>query len=170
MADATNLRCAYCGRENVGPTTHCAGCGTPLEPARPASTPPPLPDPARDAARAAASQRMWRGAILFGVGIFLTMVPYPSAIRIPGGGIFMIALAAVLFGGYQFFQGLIALNGQDPKNATAEALLNEAAHLENEDRAKAITAYREVIRQFPGTGASAEAQRNIETLTTHTGS
>jgi hypothetical protein len=43
-------------------------------------------------------------------------------------------------------------------------LLDEAARLENFDRAQAIAVYEEIIQQYPETSASKEAARNIETL------
>lgn len=46
----------------------------------------------------------------------------------------------------------------------AKRLLNEAARLENVDRAKAIAAYEEIARLYPNTAASKEAKGNIESL------
>jgi hypothetical protein len=45
------------------------------------------------------------------------------------------------------------------------SLLDAAARLEDVDRVKAIAAYEDIVRLFPGTPASREAARNIHTLT-----
>jgi len=52
-------------------------------------------------------------------------------------------------------------------NDQAQELLDVAAHLESVDGAKAAALYAEIAKTFPGTRASDEAQRSIQTLTSH---
>jgi hypothetical protein len=155
--------CSYCGRANPEQLPACPGCGTPLriETAR--------PEPARKGkskglavllALLVGPLGLCYASVSFGLGMFLVAVP---AYLITGGGLwFAIGIRVICV-----FLALMALReteaGTKPSLA-AVRLLNEAAQLENTDRAGAITAYEEIVRQFPGTSASAEAARNIEVL------
>jgi hypothetical protein len=60
----------------------------------------------------------------------------------------------------------LAVEQDDAPNAQRDAgrLLDEAAHLERVDFHKAMAAYEEVMRQYPGTRASKQAASAIETL------
>ncbi len=49
----------------------------------------------------------------------------------------------------------------------AQDLLDEAAHMESVDQARAAALYAEIVTKFPGTRASDEARRNVQTLTSH---
>jgi hypothetical protein len=142
-------KCSYCGRENNDEAPSCRECGTPLT---------------ADGADVEASQeigvedprsardREFRGPVL----------PW-----ILGG-------LALIFGNWsQAIHAIIsgvaesrAARGTDTNDQSQE-LLDVAAHLEDVDRSKAVALYWEVIRRFPGTRASDEARRNIQTLVTH---
>ena len=60
----------------------------------------------------------------------------------------------------------LAVEQDDAPNPQRDAgrLLDEAAHLERVDFHKAMAAYEEVMRQYPGTRASKQAASAIETL------
>ena len=167
MAEGTTLKCAYCGKENGNQLADCEGCGTPLRPHEPADSPSSAEEASQDPERAAGARRMWRGALWCGGGLLVSGLTYVAAVSSPGGGSYIIAWGAVLFGAVQFFQGLAAVNGRVDHNRKAQDLLDLAAELESVDRPKAIAVYGEIVRLFPGTAAGREAQANIQTLTTH---
>lgn len=107
-------------------------------------------------------------------GIFVTVVTYSAATS--RGGVYVVAWGAILFGGYRFLRGLLARNksgqivsqvGTAYRTDDAQSLLVIAARLESVDRARAVAKYKEVIEKFPGTSESAEAERNIQTLTSY---
>ncbi|PWU19308.1 MAG: hypothetical protein C5B50_06855 [Verrucomicrobia bacterium] len=89
----------------------------------------------------------------------MTVASYAAAVSSPGGGTYIIAWGAVLYGLRRILRGLPA----SPAGAASE-LLNAAAQLEGVDRSQAIAKYEEIIQRFPGTSASQEAARNIQTL------
>jgi hypothetical protein len=143
-------KCSYCGRENNDGSLFCKECGTAF---------------AADGADVEASQatgvedprsacgRESRGPGLtwiFG-GLALIFGNWPEAIR------------SILSG---IAESRAAARGTDTHDE-AQELLNAAAYLEDVDRSKAVALYREVIRKFPGTRASDEAQRNIQSLASH---
>jgi hypothetical protein len=120
---------------------------------------------------------MVRGALWFSAGSAVTLITYMAAARSPIGGYYIIAWGSIVFGAVQFFQGLAAINapsGQSNPSAGpgfrcdrslgAKDLLDRAALFESVDRRTAIALYAEIIRRFPGTRSSDEAQRNIQTL------
>ena len=111
---------------------------------------------------------MITGGIWCAGGLLITIATYTAA---SGGGTYIVAWGAILFGGLQFIRGLMGqLNknreviSQDGTLHDAQSLLNVAARLESIDRAQAIAKYREVLALFPETSASAEAERNIQIL------
>ncbi len=145
-------KCSYCGRENNDGALHCKECGTAF---------------AADGADLEASQetavedpRSARGRELRG-----PVFPWIF------GGLALIfgnwsqAIHSILCG---IAESRAAASRTDPHDQ-AQELLNAAAYLEDVDRAEAVALYQEVIRKFPGTHASDEAQRNIQTLTSHRG-
>ena len=79
---------------------------------------------------------------------------------------YVLAWGAIVFGAYDFFQGQAAAAGRIDRTGEGQGqeLLDQAARLESADRAKAVALYEEIVRTFPGTRASKEAQRNIEVL------
>jgi len=110
---------------------------------------------------------MVRGAIWFFGGSFITLFSYAAAVSSSYVGHYVIAWGAIVFGAYDFFQGQAAAAGRIDRKGESQAqeLLDLAARLESADRAKAVALYEEIVRTFPGTRASKEAQRNIEALT-----
>lgn len=59
--------------------------------------------------RAAARQRMITGALICIFGILMTVVTY-SVAAANGGGSYVVAVGAILVGGFRFFRGLAAYN------------------------------------------------------------
>jgi hypothetical protein len=83
------------------------------------------------------------------------------------GGLYFSVAGRVICAVWAF----VALREQDETSKSrreAVRLLDEAARLESSDRAKAITTYQEIVRLFPNTPASREAEQNIQTLTRQT--
>jgi hypothetical protein len=98
---------------------------------------------------------------------------------ISGGAIMIVVAFALYFltrGGWWFVIGgriicvvwaigVLYEEDQEPNSRRdSKRLLNEAASLESVDRARAIEVYEQVIKLYPGTRASREAERNIQTL------
>lgn len=110
------------------------------------------------------------GALCVFGGIVVTVVTYGLASNRPNGGSFIVASGAIIFGARQFIRGMSAANassmGHDSPNPQRDAasLLDEAARLESVDFHKAISAYEEVIHQYPDTRASKEAASAVEVL------
>ena len=158
-------KCSYCGIENNDGSTNCAGCGTLLTGARAdveASQDPGVENPRR----AYGQKLMTRGIIWFVGGLAVTLFSYLAAVSSPYGGHYVIAFGAIVFGMAQFFRGRAAASGTDSSDQ-AQELLDLAARLEGVDRAKAAALYAEIVRRFPGSRASNEAQRNMQTLASH---
>jgi hypothetical protein len=107
---------------------------------------------------------MLHGILWFVGGLAVTLFSYMAAVSSPGGGHYIIAYGAIIFGIVQFFRGRAAATGTD-SGERAQELLDVAAQLESVDRTKALALYAEIVRAFPGTRASNEAQRNLQTLT-----
>jgi hypothetical protein len=107
---------------------------------------------------------MLHGAVWLIAGIAVTALSLMTAVSSPGGGQYIIAYGAILFGIAQIIRGRAAASGTD-SNDQAQELLDLAAQLESVDRAKAVALYAQIAKKFPGTRASDEAQRNLQTLT-----
>ena len=97
----------------------------------------------------------------------MTLFSHSSAVRSRFGGHYVVATGAMAVGIVQFFRVLVAASEDETNEQTPQDLLNLAARLESEDRAKAIALYAEIAEKFPGTRASDEALRNMQTLTAH---
>jgi hypothetical protein len=109
---------------------------------------------------------MIQGAIVFAIGLAATLFSYLEAVTSPYGGYYWISIGAITGGIAQFVRGAAAARGGEADTREqAQELLNLAARLESVDRGKAVEVYAEVVRKFPGTRASGEAQRNMQTLT-----
>jgi putative Ca2+/H+ antiporter (TMEM165/GDT1 family) len=159
--------CSYCGLENSERLAACSGCGTSL-----ASVPTDIDSEPKSKSKVLAVLL----AFVFGpLGLFYATV---------SGGLIMIIIAVPLYlitrGGLYFsvagrvicaVWAFVAFHEQDEASKSrreAVRLLDEAARLESSDRAKAITTYQEIVRLFPNTAASREAEQNIQTLTRQT--
>jgi hypothetical protein len=95
-------------------------------------------------------------------GILLTVGSYSAA---SGGGTYVIAWGAILFGALQFFKGLAG--GEDKPNT--EDMAYEAfavgTRLEAEGRVEeALVVYKAIIDKYPQSGASKDAKMSIESL------
>lgn len=155
-------KCSYCGKENDDASAACAGCGTPLigGPTNAEASQNPAPQNPRVAY---GNQLMIRGALWFIGGTGVTLLSYSAASSGPYGGHYVIAFGAIIFGLAQLFRGLSAASGTD-NSQQAEELLQVAAQLETADRARSIALYADIVKNFPGTRAGKEAQKNMETL------
>ena len=158
-------KCSYCGRENNDGTLNCSECGTPLI-AHGAEVEASEDSGVENPRRALGEKLMRRGVIWFVGGLAVTLFSYLAAISSPYGGHYVVAFGAIIFGLAQFFRGRAAASGTDTSDQ-AQELLAVAAQLESVDRAKAVALYAEIVRKFPGTRACNEAQRNIQTLSSH---
>ncbi len=107
---------------------------------------------------------MRNGALWFFGGTAVTLFSYLAAVNSPYGGHYVIAWGAIVFGAMRFCQGRAAAVGRIDRDDHAHELLDLAARLESADRAKAVALYAEIIKEFPNTRASEEAQRNIKAL------
>lgn len=58
----------------------------------------------------AGMRNMGMGAVVFVIGLVITLGSYASAAASPSGGSYMIAYGAIIFGAIQFFQGLWQVN------------------------------------------------------------
>jgi hypothetical protein len=156
-------KCSYCGKENDDGFTNCGECGTPLT-GDSADVQSSQVHTVTDPRRAQGEKLKLYGVLWFIGGMAITLYSYAAAVGNPRGGHYLIAYGAIIFGIALFFRGRAAAAGTDT-NTQAEELLDLAAAREGADRAKALELYEEVVRRFPGTRASNEAQRNIQTLT-----
>jgi len=166
------IKCSYCGKENSDQSEHCERCGTALK-LKESAAPVALPDPI-------AKRKMKRGALWCVGGIAVTLLTYTLA---TGGGSYIVAWGAIIFGAIEFFQGYAAMSRPSTRSSETDKpsvpeedvffqaaqgdpgeLLNIAAKLESVDHDKAIAKYEEIIKLYPGTPASAEARRNIQVL------
>lgn len=157
-------KCSYCGQENGEKSVTCERCGTPLPGNGTLENPAVLAS--ANPARSHGEKLILQGALWFIGGVGFTLFTYLVAANRPGGGYYVVAYGAIFFGIVQAIRGISGGRGSDG-NARAQEFLDAAAQLESVDRAQAITVYQEVIKQFPGTPASKEAQRSIQTLTEH---
>jgi hypothetical protein len=107
----TMKRSNYCGKEYPDDSNVCAVDGKPLEqigaPLGPqtdeAARPIAVPD-ATEALRDAANKDMLVGALWCGGGILVTVITYSAA---SGGGTYVVAWGAIIFGGIRFVRGLM---------------------------------------------------------------
>ena len=112
---------------------------------------------------------MFRGALWCGGGILVTVVTYLAAENSPGGGTYVVAWGAILFGAIQFFRGLTGRNERpDPDDASYAALAG-ATLLEKQGRVQeAMDAYKQIAETYPGRPVGRDAQNSLEDLRTKT--
>lgn len=67
------------------------------------------------AARDRAVRNVWVGALTSIVGIVITAVSYSAASSSSGGGRYVVAYGAIIFGGIQFVRGLVGLASDAPR-------------------------------------------------------
>jgi hypothetical protein len=103
-------KCTYCGKEFPDDTKACAFDGEPLGRvgangvAEAPVSEESLPDPP---ARAMANRNMLVGGLWCVGGILVTGYTLAASSG-PGGGTYVVAWGAILFGGIQFFRGLLS--------------------------------------------------------------
>jgi hypothetical protein len=155
-------KCSYCGRENPDEAASCTECLTQL--AAPAAADENKVPPTLAEVQAGKNLRI-TGAVLLLGGLVVTLFSYLEAVRSPYGGHYVIAIGAICYGAMRFFQGHAMATGRIEANERGQQLLYLAARLEDVNRQKAVALYEEVLKKYPGTAASEEAQRNIRALT-----
>jgi hypothetical protein len=114
-------KCSYCGKEYPDEATICEMDGEALAAS---DAQPPLfaesqnalaaPSNAAEALRARSQRDMLVGGLWCGGGILVTALTYSSAAN--GGGSYVVAWGAILFGGVQFLRGLSASFGTGKRN------------------------------------------------------
>jgi hypothetical protein len=158
-------KCSYCGKGNNDQFTTCEGCGTPLG-VDFSEAQVSKPRNAVEDRSAQGEKLMLHGVLWFVGGGAVTLVSYLAAVNSPGGGHYFIAHGAIIVEIVQFLRGRSMAAGTDG-DSRAQELLDTAALFESVDRVKAVALYAEIVSAFPNTRASDEAQRNIQTLTSH---
>jgi hypothetical protein len=143
----------------------CSECLSPLAvvPNVEGNLPPKLDEVQRE--REAGKRLRATGAVILLGGIAVTLSTYLAAVSSPYGGHYVVTIGAICYGAMRFFQGHAMATGRIEPNDRAQPLLNLAARLEDVDREKAVAVYQEIVKRYPGTPASDEAQRNIQVLT-----
>jgi hypothetical protein len=158
--------CPYCGRANPDRLAHCRECGTRLAPEETAPAESSLTEPRRKNKVLAICLALILGPLgllyVSAAGcVFMVLVYLPFLLTGKGGLWFVIT--------GRFVCAILAAAAADRHNArpsaAAQRLLDEAARLEGSDPGQAIARYEEITREFPNTPASAEAGRNIRSLT-----
>jgi hypothetical protein len=155
--------CTYCGRENSDDAPTCKECGTEffsasgdaqISQAREPETP-----------RAAAHNRMVSGALWCVGGIVVTVFSYMFAASGPGGGTYIIAWGAIVFGAIRFFRALTERNVVPAKEDVGYEALADGIKLEGEGRIQeALAVYQKIIQEHPDSDASNDAKKSIESL------
>jgi hypothetical protein len=170
-------KCSYCGRQNTDDASDCSGCGTEFPGGSKDSQ--TSPDASDNPERAAAEKRMLHGAIWCIGGILVTLLTYAAAANSPGGGTYIVAWGAIVFGARRFFQGLssrnagpshedLRYNSRHTRRTREDLGYEELAHgarLERKGQVQeALAAYQTVVEEYPHTNASEDAKKSIESL------
>jgi hypothetical protein len=155
-------KCDYCGRENATDAVQCIGCGSAI--AKRSESAPKAKSEFEDLTRSAAEKSMLYGALWCMGGIAVTATTYLAASG-RGGGKYVIAWGAILFGAIQFFRGLSGRTDQyDPEEAGYEAL-EVATRLETEGRVQeAIAVYESIAQNYPDKPVGHDAQKSLDHL------
>jgi len=158
--------CAYCGRENPDDAGQCRECGTALA-AQPGEPQARQPDSAENPARAVAEKRMLHGALWCIGGVAVTAFTYMAAASGPGGGTYVVAWGAIVFGAIQFFRGLTGKNEQPSTEDVGYDALAYGTRLETQGRVEeALEVYQKIAEIYRDTAAGRDAQKSIECLRT----
>ena len=105
---------------------------------------------------------MLYGGLWCGGGILVTVVTYCAA---SGGGTYVVAWGAIVFGAIRFFQGLAGRNPTPQVEEEGYDALSAANRLEGQGRIDdAIAAYQKIAETHPNTGAGHDAQKSLESL------
>ena len=155
-------KCTYCGHENADNAAQCGACGTSLATERNASQ--PSRAPSENPTRTVADKRMLYGALWCMGGILVTALTYAAASG-PGGGTYVIAFGAIIWGAVQFLSGLTDKNKRPNPEDVAYHALEGATRLEVQGRIQeALVVYQKIVESYPDTGAGRDAQKSIENL------
>jgi len=160
--------CSYCGQQNQSRLAVCPSCGTAL-----VDEPHPTSSKPKRKSKAIA---FWLAFIFGPLGLFYatvrgglfalpmgwTVIFLFRVFKIPGG---LLATIITHFLCAVWAFNVVKEQHEAPNpSRRSKRLLQAAARLENVDRLKAIVVYNQIVKLFPGTPASTEAARNIETL------
>lgn len=157
--------CDYCGHENPERLPSCPNCGSSLVKATPA-----LEDGPKRKSKAVA---VFLALVLGPLGLFYVRAAWYYAVALILIGIILrvaqlsglwLSVGVRIFCAIWVYRHLSELEEPLGGKRDPVSLLNRAASLESYDRGEAIAAYEEIIRLYPGTSASKESQRNVETL------
>ena len=156
--------CDYCGRANPDGLPACVICGKPL-----IDTPIPVETESPGKSRVLAVCL----ALMFGpLGLLYVRAWWQAFVLIVLGTPFVLTntgglwlpIASRILCAALAYHGATELDENPNPNRDALRLLDAAARLEAGDRAKAIEAYEEIVRLYPGTRAGKEALSNLGTL------
>ena len=156
--------CTYCGRANSDDASVCGECGTALSPSQsgPQASQHTLPE---NPARTAREKKMLHGAFWCIGGILVTAITYMAAASGSGGGSYIVAWGAIIFGALQFFRGLPGGDEPPSNEDVGYAALASATKLEAEGRIQeASDLYQKIAEAYPNTGAARDAQKSLEDL------
>jgi len=105
--DLSQKTCPRCGKDVPGWRDHCLACGYDYRP-------PDLSARPRDASHRSSNPvgvgDMVIGGLICAVGIAVTAVTYNDAVS-SGGGTYIVAWGAIVFGGIRFLRGLARFVG-----------------------------------------------------------
>lgn len=79
-------------------------------------------------------------------------------------GIIWVSIGLRIFSAGFAYAAVIERDGAPNLRRDSNRYLIQAARLETTDLPKAIAAYEDIIRLYPGTPAAKEAQRNLELI------
>jgi hypothetical protein len=102
--------CTYCGKEYPDEATVCVFDDEPLGKMGAngvVEAPAPIEPVSNTSARDEANRNMLVGGILCGGGILVTAMTMAASSG-PGGGPYIVAWGAILFGGIRFIRGVLA--------------------------------------------------------------
>jgi len=115
--------------------------------------------------RTVREKRILYGAIWCTGGVLVTLITYISAVE-RGGGTYVVAWGAILFGVFQLIRGLTNTGDEPTVEDVAYDALEYATKLETQGRfQEALAIYQKIVQNSPGSGAARDAQKSIENLT-----
>lgn len=179
-------KCTYCGKEYPDEHRFCAIDREPLDwvglpPALATGFPPYLQKNLACAVTGhsdAATQRadvqnvILAGGFAIFMGIISLAVSQSHESSVITGGVNVISIGSILHAAIHIFAfvghiigGKRASACKAPRMDNAQMHLELAAQFQSWDPTQAVQKYQEVVRKFPNTVASEEAQRNIKALT-----
>ena len=156
----TMPKCEFCGLENQS-SYRCRECGTILsEEQKPVPT----------HGRRFGETRVRRGTAWLMAGGVLTIASYAVASLRPNGGTYIICYGAIIYGVVEILRGLGGvphpeeLRPPDPEDEAYEKLATGTRFEKQGNAVEAMTAYRSVIEEYPGTRAARDAQMSLNYL------